>query len=95
MAYELRNNQGSLFPNDKKETEKQPDHKGDALIACPHCSKSFAVWMSAWIKHGRRDFLSLSFTPKDDKSARTAGESASNRAVEPGNGPVDSEPPPF
>jgi len=32
MAYEQKNNSGSLFRNDKKLTEKQPDYNGTVKV---------------------------------------------------------------
>lgn len=62
MAYEMMNNTGALFKNDKKETEKQPDYRGDALV------NGEAVWMSAWIKKSAKGatYMSFSFTPKEE-----------------------------
>lgn len=56
MAYETRNNTGSVFPNDRKEKDSHPDHKGKALI------DGQWFWVSAWEKSGSKGgFLSLSF----------------------------------
>lgn len=62
MAYELKNLQGSLFKNDRKETEKQPDYNGSCMIG------GLEFWISAWIKRqeGKKTFMSLAFTKKDD-----------------------------
>lgn len=58
MAYELRDGQGSLFLNDKKETEKHPDYKGSMLI------EGQKYWLSGWSKKGERGkWLSLAATP--------------------------------
>jgi hypothetical protein len=60
MAYEQRDNSGSLFKNDKKTEDKHPDYKGEALI------NGTSMWISAWIKEGKTGkFMSLSFNPKD------------------------------
>lgn len=71
MAFEHNPDKGSIFKNDRKEKESQPDHKGDAKLVCPHCKASFEVWISAWIndlknKPGR--YFSLAFTPKEEQS---------------------------
>lgn len=64
MAYELRELSGSLFKNDKKETEKHPNMTGSALIG------GVDYWVAAWTKEGKKGkFISLSFTPKEDKPA--------------------------
>lgn len=60
MAYEQKDNSGVLFKNDKKESEKHPDYKGNALI------NGQQYWISAWIKDGKKGkFMSISFKEKD------------------------------
>ncbi len=66
MTYEKREGQGSLFKNDKKETENHPDYRGDILI------DGQEYWLSAWIKEGKNGkFMSLSAKLKDAKPAKT------------------------
>jgi len=64
MAYEQRDNSGTLFINDRKtdKNSKLPDRKGDAII------NGQAMWISGWLKDGKNgtQFLSLSFTPKEE-----------------------------
>lgn len=65
MAYEVKQNSGSLFKNDRKEKETHPDYKGSALI------NGVEMWMSAWLKtsgNGTK-FMSFSFQPKDQQQA--------------------------
>lgn len=62
MAYEQRDNSGSLFENDKKATDKHPDFKGKAMI------DGVMYWVSAWTKTSARgDFFSLSFQPIEEQ----------------------------
>jgi hypothetical protein len=61
MSYEQKDNSGSLFKNDRKETEKHPDRKGSALI------DGVAYWVSGWVKQDKNGnpWMSLSFKPKE------------------------------
>jgi uncharacterized protein (DUF736 family) len=65
MAYEQRDNSGSLFKNDKKEKETHPDYKGSCMVG------GVEMWMSAWVKTGANGtkFMSFSFQPKDQQQA--------------------------
>jgi hypothetical protein len=61
MAYELKDGQGSLFKNDRKESENHPDYRGEINV------DGQLYWLSAWIKEGKKGkFMSLSAKPKDD-----------------------------
>lgn len=63
MAYEQRDNSGSLFKNDKKTTEKHPDYTGDCMI------NGVKLRMAAWIKEGARGkFMSVSFSVPQSES---------------------------
>lgn len=65
MAYEQRDNSGSLFKNDRKEKETHPDYKGSCMVG------GVEMWMSAWLKtsgNGTK-FMSFSFQPKDQQQA--------------------------
>ena len=65
MAYEIRPNSGSLFKNDRKESENHPDYKGTALI------NGVEMWMSSWLKTGANGtkFMSFNFQPKEQQAA--------------------------
>ena len=55
-------NTGILSKNDRKEQPNHPDYKGQATV------DEVEYWLSAWIKDGAKGkFLSISFTPKEDK----------------------------
>ncbi len=66
MAYEQKDMSGSLFKNDRKETDSHPDYKGSALI------NGVDHWLDAWIntaKDGSK-YMSLKMKPKDAQQAR-------------------------
>lgn len=66
MAYETKDNSGSLFKNDKKATANHPDYKGSAKI------DGVDYWMDAWVKatkDGAGRWMSFSFKPKEQKQA--------------------------
>lgn len=65
MAYEQRDNSGSLFVNDRRDGEKvnQPHRTGTAMVG----GKLYRV--AAWEKKTKTgaEYLSISFTPKQDQ----------------------------
>jgi hypothetical protein len=62
MAYELKDNSGSLFRNEKKETDKHPNATGTVMVG------GVEYWISAWTKDGPKGkFQSLAFQPKVPK----------------------------
>ena len=58
-------NKGALFQNDRKESDRHPDYRGQINI------EGTEYWLSAWVKtisQGARqgeEMLSLSVTPKE------------------------------
>jgi hypothetical protein len=61
---EKRDNSGVLFKNDKKESEKHPDYKGNITV------NGVDYWLSAWIKEGKGGkFMGLALSPKDAQSS--------------------------
>lgn len=60
MAFEHKDNMGSLFKNDRKQNERQPDYRGEAKI------DGRDYWISAWLKEGNRGkFFSFAFEDKE------------------------------
>lgn len=55
---------GVLFRNDKKESEKHPDYKGNGEV------NGVEVWVSAWIKTSKKGakYMSLSFENKEGQA---------------------------
>lgn len=86
MAYEQREGQGSLFRNDKKDTEQQPDYRGSILIG------GVEHWLSAWIKTSKAGakYMSLSAQPKEKKAPPALSGKLVTQA-----GNFDDELPPF
>jgi hypothetical protein len=63
MAYEAKPGSFSLFKNDRKANESQPDYKGDGKDL-----NGNDVWVSAWLKQGSKgEFFSCSLQLKADK----------------------------
>jgi hypothetical protein len=57
-------NRGTLFKNDRKESDSHPDYKGSINV------NGEELWLSAWIKDGKNGkFMSLSVKPKEQQKA--------------------------
>jgi len=82
MAFVQREMSGSLFPNDRKTADNQPDFKGECLI--DGVTYEIGGW-SKTAKNGTgREFTSLSFKVK----------SATYRTEPPAERPLDRRAPP-
>lgn len=60
-------NRGILFKNDKKESDKHPDYKGNINV------DGQEYWLSAWVKvinDGQGRALSISVQPKEQRPAQ-------------------------
>lgn len=71
MAYEQKDLTGSLFKNERKETDSHPDYKGSALL------NGVDHWMDAWIntaKDGSK-YMSLKFKAKEARGEPKRGYS--------------------
>jgi hypothetical protein len=69
MAYEQKDNSGSIFVNDRKEKDNYFDRTGTALI------DGTEYWVSGWLKKSKdgKPFLSLAFKPKDASTKPEGG----------------------
>lgn len=85
MAYEQRDNSGTLFRNDKKANDSQPNATGKAMIG------GVLYYVSAWTKDGNKGkFQSLSFTPVTQDSAQAATKTQPSGKPQPS--PRNAEP---
>ena len=80
MAYETKDNTGSLFKNTRKEKETHPDMTGSARI------DGHDVWLSAWTKTDKNGgkYLSIAVKRKDGTAERPAEFVAKAKEVFPG-----------
>ena len=84
MAYQQKDNSGSLFKNERREKDTHPHATGTALI------DGVEYWVSAWTKEGKKGkFQSLSFKRKEERAAD------GKRKFNPGPGEDDLDAPPF
>lgn len=79
MAYEQRDNSGTIFVNDRKDSEKHPDRTGTAMI------DGVMYYVSGWIKQGSKgQFLSLAFKRKEqDQPQQSISQRAMPRRPDP------------
>ena len=75
-AYQHKDDTGSLFANDKREKETQPNAKGSAMIG------GVEYWLSAWTNTSNdgKKYQSIKFERKD---ASKAAQPAPALAPEP------------
>jgi hypothetical protein len=65
MSYQHKEDTGSLFKNDKRESDKHPHAKGSALI------DGVDYWVSAWTntRDSGEKYQSLKFSKKEENRA--------------------------
>ncbi len=84
MAYEQRNNSGSLFKNDRKNNERQPDYNGNAII------NGKTMRISAWIKKSQNGtaFMSLAFEEVNGAYQQNASQQSAPAPQRPASAPA-------
>jgi len=73
MAYEQKNNSGSLFKNDKKQTEKQPDYNGTIKVD----GKEYKL--AAWIKESKSGMKYFSISAQEANVVPSDNTSSPNQ----------------
>ena len=63
MAFEPKDNSGTLFRNDRKEKDTHPDYNGTIMV------DGREYYLNAWLKKGAKGtFMSLSVKPKEARA---------------------------
>jgi hypothetical protein len=90
MAYEIKDNTGSVFTNDKKQKDTHPDRTGQAMIG------GKAYWISGWVKQDRngKPYMSLAFKLKDGQTAAPQKTYADERPAPARRNPAAANPRP-
>lgn len=78
--YVQKPGQGSIFKNDKKESDNHPDYKGS--LTTPD---GVECWVSMWVKRpeGKQPFFSVSVQPKQQPSTTSTPQQAYEAKVIP------------
>lgn len=63
MAYEMKNNSGSIFKNDRKTAANHPDYRGKIMV------EGKIKELSLWIKEGKNGINYLSVSVQDEYKA--------------------------
>ena len=92
--FQQKPNSGSLFKNNKKSKENQPDYSGSCLIGGQEMK------IGAWLKTSKKGekFFSMSFQPSQQQSSRPAPYQANRppqRTVDEWDTPIDGDQVPF
>jgi hypothetical protein len=68
VAYEMKDNSGSLWVNDRKDRDEHPDRTGSLMVA------GTEYWLNGWLKKTKdgKPYLSLSVKPKSDTGPKPA-----------------------
>lgn len=76
-GYEHKDNSGSLFRNDRKEKENQPDYKGSCMV------NGTKMEMAAWIKEKAdgSKFMSFKFSEPMARGSKPAPATADSEDI--------------
>ena len=78
MTFQHKENTGSLFKNDKRETDSHPNAKGSALI------DGVDYWISAWTNDGNQGkYQSLKFSKKEENKTSRRDYSEASKPEAP------------
>ena len=88
---EQRDNSGALFKNDRKQTDKHPDYRGDITIG----GRKF--FLSAWLKKTSKGstFMSLAVKPVEDQRQDTMVDAVKSAFPDVQHEPVEQDDIPF
>jgi len=83
MAFEQRDNSGTLFLNKRKEKDNHPDRTGTIVV------DGTEYYINGWLKKTKdgEPFLSLSVKPKNTETKPEGGGLSGSRKTEPKDDP--------
>jgi hypothetical protein len=95
MAYEMKDNSGSLFrvPPDKLTKETAAPYEGEFKMICPHCAAESRGWVKAWVNESKvGKFFGLRFKFRDKQPYKMADADPQQKpAARPAYGEDDRE----
>lgn len=88
MSYQHKPDSGSIFRNDKREKDTQPQMKGDALI------DGVEYWVSAWTNQSQNSgerYQALKFTRKDEAAEKGMASVKATTGMAPASDIVEDD----
>ena len=76
MAFEMKENHGSLWKNEHKSKESHPYYTGKANSFCEHCKKGTMQNVGGWLNKTKSgtQYIGLRFTLPQDKQDSSGGD---------------------